>query len=370
MSFVPFDLERGQSLWEHVVEFNLSESGVHPVTVAELVELGLEPSEVLETPLAYVQTNGTLELRQALSELYPGSNPDDIEVVNGTSEANFLAAGLILEEGGGVLAEVPNYLQVAGLARNLGVRVSSFPLRIEDDWRPDWAAFEAGLETGPALVYVSHPNNPTGYVLDEDEQRRIVEGVEKAGAWLLADEVYRGAELSGVESPGFWGRSERVIVTSGLSKAYGLPGVRIGWIVAPPGVAESCWARHDYTTIAPGALSDRIARFAVRSEIRSKLFERARSYMVPNRDLFREWVDSLDGRVEYRAPKAGAYAFVSYRSAIGSEELCERLRVEHDVLIVPGSWMGMDGTVRIGLGTPRDILEAGLERFADLLCSL
>lgn len=367
MSFVTFDLERGQSLWENVVEFNLSESGVHPLSLRELEGFGLDLDEILETPLAYVQTNGTPELRGAIAELYPGSTADGIEVVNGTSEANYLAAGLLMEDGGGLLAEVPNYLQVAGLARNLGVEVATFPLRPDEGWRPDWEAFEKGLADAPRLVYVSHPNNPTGYILDDDEQQRIVAGVERAGAWLLADEVYRGAELNGVESASFWGRSDRVLVTSGLSKAYGLPGARIGWIVTSEAIAGACWARHDYTTIAPGALSDRIARFAVRPEIRTRLFERARSYMVPNRDLFQEWVASQQGRVSYRAPEAGAYAFVSYHLPISSVALCDRLRQVHDVLVVPGTWMGMEGTVRIGLGTPRAVLQAGLERLGNLL---
>lgn len=362
MRIETFDLERGQSLWEHVVELNLSESGVHPVSLLDLAEMGLDLAEVEAAPLAYVQTNGTPELRRALSELYPGTTPDHFEVTNGTSEANYIVGQTLLEPGDSILFETPNYLQVAGLARNLGARLETFALRQEAGWEPDWESFEEGIEKKPSLIYVSHPNNPTGYCLGSESMARIVEGAESCGAWLLADEVYRGAEHDGRVSPGFWGLYDRTIVTCGLSKAYGMPGARIGWIVGPPEVVERCWACHDYTTIAPGALSDRIALFAVQPEIQARLYERARSYMVPNRELFREWVEEFDGFLEYTEPSAGAYAFVKYNAEMSSIELCEEIRLRQSVLIVPGAWMGMENYLRFGLGTPRENLEEGLRR--------
>ena len=86
----------------------------------------------------------------------------------------------------------------------------------------------------------------------------------RSAAWVVSDEIYRGAEMDGVETPTMWGRYDRAIVTSGLSKAYGLPGLRIGWVAGPPDVVEQCWAVHDYTSIAPGAINDRLARVALR----------------------------------------------------------------------------------------------------------
>ena len=112
-------------------------------------------------------------------------------------------------------------------------------------------------------MYLSNPNNPSGSVLSDDAMKRIVERCEEMGAYLLADEVYLGAELDGARTPSFWGMSDQVIVTSGLSKAYGIPGVRIGWIVGPQDVVSTCWSQHDYLTIGPNKLSDVVARIAV-----------------------------------------------------------------------------------------------------------
>ena len=360
MKIVDFDLERGQSLWENEVDWNLSESGVHPVDLRGLAEMGLDLAEIETTPLGYIQTNGSPELRRTLAEQYPGASADHIEITNGTSEANFLLAQTLLEPGDVVLSQTPNYLQVAGVARNLGATAESFGLCQEKDWEPDWEEFESGLEKRPSLIYLSHPNNPTGHLLSRESRARIVDGAERVGAWLLVDEVYRGAELDGEISPSFWGASDRVIVVGGLSKAYGLPGARIGWLVAPPEIVERCWALHDYTSIAPGTLGDRIARFAVQPENQTRLFARARSYMLPNRDLFREWVDGMEGLVDYNEPRAGAYAFVRYNAPIQSVALCDALRERRSVLLVAGAWMGMEGFLRIGLGTPRLILAEGL----------
>jgi aspartate/methionine/tyrosine aminotransferase len=361
-----FELERGQSLWENRVEINLSESGVHPVTLAELAEMGLDLEELVHSPLVYVQTNGSPELREALSDQYAGTTPDWVEVTNGTAEANYLVAHVLLEPGDCVLCQTPNYLQMAGMARNLGADVHDFPLLQERGWQPDWDAFERGLEKRPRFVYVSHPNNPTGAVLDEEAIERIVRSADAVGAWVIADEVYRGAELDGELSPSFWGRGERVIVNAGLSKAYGIPGVRIGWVVAPPALVDECWKLHDYTTIAPGALSDRIARFAVQPDIQKRLWARARRFMVPNRERFRGWAAERDG-LHYDEPRAGAYAFVRYDLDVGSVELCDRVRLERSVLVVPGAWTGMEHYLRIGLGPPAEVFDEGLRRLGEEL---
>jgi aspartate/methionine/tyrosine aminotransferase len=362
MKIEPFDLERGQSLWEHLVDINLSESGVHPVCLADLREMGMDLGELEKTPLAYVQTNGTIELREALAALYPGATVDHIEVTNGTSEANFIASHILLEPGDEVLFQVPNYVQIAGIARNLGATVNTFALRRDRVWHPDWEEFDRRLGDRTRLVYVSHPNNPTGYIFSTADMERIVDAVERVDAYLIADEVYRGAEHAGDISPSFWGMSDRVIVTSGLSKAYGIPGVRIGWIVGPSRFIETCWSLHDYTTIAPGALSDLVARFAVHPENRQRLFARGRAFMVTNQALFRDWAASLDGFLQYCEPPAGAYAFAEYHADLPSVELCDRIRERQSVLLVPGLWMGMEHHLRFGLGGPRAPFEEALRR--------
>src|SRR5262249_13779637 len=163
---------RMQSTWENVVEMDLSESGVRPVSLRELGEMGLDLDAILDTPLTYSQSNGTIPLRESLCELYPGATPDHIEVTNGTSEANYLVALTLLRDGDMAAFEVPNYMQYWGLPRSLGARVSRFSLRIDHDWEPDWDEFERAVTGGTRLVYVSNPNNPTGSVLSREAMER------------------------------------------------------------------------------------------------------------------------------------------------------------------------------------------------------
>jgi aspartate/methionine/tyrosine aminotransferase len=357
-----FEMERMQSTWENLVEFDMSESGVRPVSLRELAELGLDLDALLAMPLGYSQSNGTIPLREELAQVYPGATLDHIEVTNGTSEANYLLALALLRDGDEVAFQSPNYMQYGGVPRSLGARVNTFRLRMEQDWEPDWEEFERAVGPKTRLVYISNPHNPTGSILSESAMRRMVERCEDVGAFLLADEVYLGAEIECPRTKSFWGMSDRVIVTSGLSKAYGIPGVRIGWIVGPPDVVADCWSQHDYITIGPNKISDVVARVAVRN--REKLYARTRGILQQNLPVMREWVAGFNGFLQFREPRAGALCLMRYNSTMPSFELCERVRINQSVLIVPGAHLGLEGHLRIWLGARPEFLNEGLRRIA------
>ena len=139
---------------------------------------------------------------------------------------------------------------------------------------------------------VTNPNNPTGAVLSPEAMDEIVTAAERAGAWLLVDEVYVGAEVQGPETPSFWGRYERVIVTGSLSKAYGLPGLRIGWAVGPVSTLDDIWARHEYVTISATMLSNHLAATALSPQVRPRLLRRARSLIRDGFPVLESWVDA------------------------------------------------------------------------------
>jgi aspartate/methionine/tyrosine aminotransferase len=362
-----FEMERMQSTWENVVEMDMSESGVRPVSLRELGAMGLDLESILDMPLGYCQSNGTIALRENLAALYPGATPDHIEVTNGTSEANYLVALSLIQPGDRFALEVPNYMQLWGIPRSLGADVSTFHLRLDHAWQPDWDEFDRAVTQGTRLVYISNPNNPTGAVLSPSAMTRIIERIEKAGAWLIADEVYRGAEAAGPLSRSFWGMSDRVIVTSGLSKAWGIAGVRIGWIVGPKELIATCWSQHDSLTICPGKLSDRVARIALEPENREKCFARTREVVNTNLEIIRDWVGSFHGFLEWREPQAGALALMKYHSDIPSVDLCERIRTRQNTLVVPGKYLGIEGFLRIWLGGKPDYTREGLRRIAEEL---
>jgi aspartate/methionine/tyrosine aminotransferase len=184
---------------------------------------------------------------------------------------------------------------------------------------------------------------------------------------VIADEIYRGAELDGRDTPSVWGRYERAIVTSGLSKAYGLPGLRIGWVVAPPSLIEELWGLHDYTTIAPGAVNDRLARIALAPARRDLLLGRTRGIVRTNYPLVQKWIEARGPALSHVAPEAGAIVFVRYQHAVNSTTLVERLRDEQSVLVVPGDHFDMDGYLRIGFGSDPSHLSAGLQKIGTVL---
>ena len=372
MQLEQFDMERMQSTFENLVEFNLSESGVRALTPRELIEDAGGLDGLLDQPLVYSQSNGTIELRTAIAALYPGAGIDHVEVTNGGSEANFITTFRLIEPGDEVVMLVPNYMQTWGLARAFGATVREWRF-IEDRaagrWRVDLAALEALVNAQTRMIVICNPNNPTGARLTASELDGIARIADKHGAWILSDEVYRGAEIDGQETASMWGRSDRAIITSGLSKAYGLPGLRIGWIVAPPPLVAAFWSYHDYVTIAPGALSDRLARVALAPARRERLLERTRGILRTNLPLIEDWLRAAGG-FEWIAPEAGAIVYVRYGHAINSTALAHRVREEKSVLIVPGDHFGMDGYLRLGFGEPPAYNRTGRDRLREVLASL
>jgi aspartate/methionine/tyrosine aminotransferase len=370
MKLEVFAMERMQSTWENIVDYDMSESGVRPLTLRELTTMGFDLESFLDVPLGYSQSNGTIELRERIAAIYPGSSPDHIEVTNGTSEANYLIALSQVRAGDVVAMQVPNYMQMWGVARGVGAEVKTFRLRTEAAWEPDWEEFERAVTEKTRLLYLSNPNNPTGSVLSDASMRRIVDRCQRTGTWLLSDEVYLGAEVDGPRTKSFWGMGDRVIVTSGLSKAYGIPGVRIGWIVGPKDVVEACWSQHDYITIGPNKMSDRIAQVAVEATNRERCYARTGEILRHNLPIAREWAEGFGGRLKWTRPAAGAIALMRYEADTPSLAIAEQVRTRQSTLIVPGTHVGIEGHVRIWLGGREDYLREGLRRIGAELTSL
>lgn len=361
-----FELERTQSLYENTVKYNLTESGIHPYTLEELLTEE-EIRELVSLRLGYGQTNGSRELREAISHLYPGADPDNVLVTNGTAEANFLNIWSNLESGDELLLMVPNYMQIWGIARSLGVRVKPVHLREEINWGPDVEELKNLITPRTKMIAVCNPNNPTGAVLSEEAMNEIIRLAKKADAWIYSDEVYRGAELDGKETPSFFGLYDKAIICCGLSKAYALPGLRIGWLVGPKKTIEKCWSCHDYTSISSGILGNHVAALVLQPEQRMKVLNRNRKILRENLTALEEWTGTHKDLFNFIPPKAGGIAFVRYSMKINSSELMTKLRKEKSVFIVAGDLFGMDHYIRIGIGSEKDYLMAGLNLFDEVL---
>jgi len=300
-----FELERVQSIYENTVEFNLTESGFHPLTLSEL----LTPEQIAEltrTVLGYGQTNGSIALRKRIVELYPGQTIDNVLVTNGSAEANFVACHSILETGDEVVMMVPNYMQIWGIVEEMRGVPKAFHLREENGWAPDLDELRALVNAKTKMIVVCNPNNPTGYTLTGEEMQEIV------------------------------------------------------------GIADS-WAYHDYTSIAAGILSNRIAEIALSPDVRPGILERNRSTLRHNLQIMVDWLATYGDLFHFVPPKAGGMAFMRYDLEINSTELADWLRTTKSVFILAGDCYGMDHYIRVGIGAEEKSLVTGLSRIRDAL---
>ncbi len=358
-SFVPFELERWQSTYENRVRYNLSESGVHPLSVRELLDLsGGNLDEMAELRMVYNQSDGSDALKQAIAGRYEGAGPGNVMVTVGSAEANFIACWTLLDPGDRVTVMMPAYMQTHGLARNFGATVTEFRLQFDRGWEPDPEEIAGAIPDGTKLVAVTNPNNPTGHVLSAEAREAILKRVRATGAWLLADEVYQGAERDGRETESFWGSAERVLAVNGLSKAYGLPGLRIGWIVCPEAFKDLLWRHHDYTVICPSPVSDYLATNAL--AVREKILERTRGILNANWPVLEDWLRGFGDLFRWHPPRCGAICLVRYRHPMPALDLVEQVRVHDDILLVPGEHFGMPHHLRLGYGNERPELETAL----------
>lgn len=370
--YQPFLMERYMSAYEQEVDYNLSESGVFPMTLRELLGMGQTSfEELLDTEINYPHVNGIPELRSHIAGLYDGAGPDNVLVTVGAIEANYNSVRTLLNRGDEIVTMLPNYMQIWGVAKNKGYKIKTFQLLEKDNWAPDLAELREKVTESTRLIAICNPNNPTGYILKESEMDEMVRIAEKVGAWILADEVYSGAEqFTNRQTPSFYGRYDRVIAVGSMSKAYGLPGLRTGWLVAPLKMVDQVWARHEYTTISTTMLSNKLTALALSENVRPAIIDRTRKYIRKGYPVLKEWMDQQGDTFKSIKPQAAAIAFIKYDLDINSTELAMRLIREKGVMIVPGDHFGMDKYLRISYGLPEEYLKAALNRIQELICTL
>lgn len=375
MNLEIFELERMQSENEHEVKYNLSESGVEPLRIRELLGTKELQDKLLDLQLLYSQTNGTVPLREAISQPYEGIGAGHILATNGGAEANFVVSWWLSHENPDsreLVFMIPNYMQIRGIWKNLGGKVRSFQLHMKKgEWVPDIEELKSVVSKKTAAIAICTPNNPTGAIVSEENLNAIADIAADKDAWVVSDEIYRGAEIRDERAPSMQGRYEKVLVTSSLSKAYGLPGLRLGWVVCPTEeIANQFWAYTDYTSICPSTTSDWLATLALDPKFRSNIEERARKIIRENWEIVKGWLDSHGDLFEYVPPKAAAICFIKQNTGIESLDLVNRIMSEKSVLISPGEHFDMSGYLRIGFGSEAEYLQQSLSLISELLNDL
>jgi aspartate/methionine/tyrosine aminotransferase len=356
-----FTEEYFQSQWERTVEINLADSSVKCANVSDLLA-GEDGRPLLELPLYYPEVNGTGLLRERIAALYPNASAANVLVTVGAAQANWMVCSTLLEAGDEVIVVSPGYRQVWGLAKNAGCQVKETHLRQENNWRLNLDELESLAGPKTKLISIVNPNNPTGSILTPEEMQRIVGICQKTGAWLHADEVYRGTELAADETPSFWGMYERAICVNSMSKAYGLAGLRIGWVVTSAEMVEELWRRHEYAVIAAAGPSMKLAEIGLQPAKRKMLLDRQRKLSREGHAVLERWVREQEGRFNVSQAVATSIAFVGYNFDMPSAELANHIREKASVLVAPGGYLGTENHLRITVGYEPEKVRTALKR--------
>jgi aspartate/methionine/tyrosine aminotransferase len=300
-------------------------------------------------------------LRSVLAKTYRDCGPEQILVTTGAIEANYLLMNVLLESGDEVIAMSPAYQQLLSVPRAVSGKVSLWNVRSEGGFHFDLTDLERLLTPRTRLVVVNTPHNPTGTMLSREELQRVYDLAESVGAYLLCDEAYRWLEVPGEATPDYpaFNLGSRAISVGTISKPFGLPGLRVGWMAAPAEIVAACWAMRDYISLSPGKLNDALAVLAFKH--REHIITRNNAIITTNLQTARSWIAAHQGLISWSPPKGGLLALLQYHFAMPSLTVANRLAEEYSVMLAPGSAFGHEQYLRLGIGQEPGVFAQGLE---------
>jgi len=362
----PFLLERWMSRHETHVRYDIAESGILPLSARDLIDFEPEgeraatTERLLTLPLGYSEARGTEGLRTDLASTYAHADAEQILVTTGAIEANFLLFNVLLDPGDHVIAPYPAYQQLYSVPRAIGCDVSLWRVGPETGYRYDVDALERLVTARTRVIVVNTPHNPTGAMMPPDDARRVYEIAASAGAMVIGDEAYRWLAVPGGEpfAPPMLDLGPRGISVGTLSKPFGLPGLRIGWIAGPAEIVRACWAMRDYVSLSPGKLNDALARLALKH--RDRIIDRNHRIIQANLAAARAWMQERAAFLSWTPPRGGLLALIKYELPVASLELADRLATEYSVMLAPGSAFGYEHHLRLGIGQRPDLFSQGL----------
>jgi aspartate/methionine/tyrosine aminotransferase len=360
------------------VRYDIAESGILPLSTNALLDFEAPDARaatldgLLALPLGYSEARGTEALRGQLAATYARGDAEHILVTTGAIEANFLLFNALLEPGDHVIAPHPAYQQLYTVPQAIGCDVSLWEVGPETGYRYDMAALEKLVTPRTKLIVVNTPHNPTGAMLAPEDAQRVYALAESVGAWVLGDEAYRwlAVPAGAPFAPPMFDAGDRGISVGTLSKPFGLPGLRIGWIAGPPDVVRACWGLRDYISLSPGKLNDALAQLAMTH--RDAIVGRNRRIIESNLAAASAWMADRADFLSWTPPRGGLLALLKYELDMPSLELADKLAEEYSVMLAPGSAFGYEQHLRLGIGQRPDIFAKGLQEagrcFDDVRC--
>ena len=372
MKIKEFGVEIWMNQYETQCRYNLAETCVESLTVAQLLDMAGKRDTILDELLPLKLTYGAIEgserLRNQVASLYTGQRKENVTITHGAIGANALVYETLVEPGDRVISVLPTYQQHYSIPESYGADVQILKLREENGFLPDLDELQRLVTPNTKLIAINNPNNPTGSLMDRAFLERIAQIAASVGAYVLCDEVYRGIDQQGDGyTDSIADLYERGISTGSMSKAYSLAGLRLGWIVGPVELIRAVSIHRDYNTISVGMLDDHFAAIAL--EHRDAILARNREIVRTNLAILDRWV-AKEPAISYLKPKSGTTALLKYDVDLSSREFCTRLLDAYGVMFTPGSVLDMEGYVRIGYANNRSVLEQGLEKVSAFLADL
>ncbi|MGE6782067.1 aminotransferase [Ensifer adhaerens] len=369
MKIRDFGVEIWMNRYENHCEWNLAETCVESLTVAELLDMAGKTdailSELLPLKLTYGAIEGSERLRGLIAGLYAKQAIENVVTTHGAIGANALVHETLVEPGDRVISVLPTYQQHYSIPESYGADTQILRLTEATGFLPDLEQLQRLATPGTKLIAINNPNNPTGALMDRAYLERIVAIARASGAWILCDEVYRGTDQQGDGlTASIADLYEKGISTGSMSKTFSLAGLRLGWIVAPPELIRAVSVHRDYNTISVGMLDDHFAAIAL--ENKDKILARSQSITRTNLAILSDWVEK-EPLISWVRPQSGTTALLKYDLPMTSEAFCLELLQRTGVMFTPGSAMDMEGYLRIGYANNEGILREGLKRVSAFL---
>lgn len=351
MPIEPFKLERYYAKYEFTARYMLSSSDCEARPIGEILAFEPGAAERLQQVwLGYTEAPGAPELREAITALYTAMTPGQVLVHTGAEEAIYTFYNALVGPGDHVIVQTPAYQSALSIPRALGCAVSEWPGRAKDGWAPDLDALAGLIQPNTKALYLCSPANPTGFHFSADAFRRVIDLAESRGIVVFSDEVYRELEHDpALRLPAACDLGERAVSLGVMSKAYGLAGLRIGWVASRNAALLAGMASvKDYLSICNSAPSEFLATLALRH--REILIRRNLELIQRNLTLVDAFLAQRPDLFTWTRPQAGPIGFIQHRGPGTSEDYCRRVVEGCSVLLAPGELYDRPGYFRLGFG--------------------
>ncbi|MDO4484186.1 MAG: aminotransferase [Clostridia bacterium] len=373
MDIKSFQVEEWMNEYETGAKYNIAETCVNSVSVAELFDLaGLDKDRFWQDfsakRLTYGAILGREDLKAGVCKLYKTIAPDEIVMTHGAAGANHHVFYSLISPGDRVVSIMPTYQQLYSIPESYGAYMALLHLKEENGYLPDLEELKKLVTPNTKLICINNPNNPTGALMGEELLQSIVEIARGVGAYVLCDEVYRHLTQEDIWTPSIVDLYEKGISVSSMSKVFSLAGLRLGWIAShDKAFVQSCLSHRDYNLISCGMFDEAIAAIAL--EHHEKLLERNRAIVRENLAVLDKWIAS-EPKLHYVKPQAGTTALVYYDYDMPSYEFCKRMYFECGSFVTPGDCFEEPGSMRIGYACSHKELTEGLAALSTFLRKL